>query len=470
MLADSAEKEIEGLDRQIAAAEIRVAIAEKERANLELQREQTGETEAFLRDKYTNDQLYQWMVGQLSAVYFQSYRLAYDMARRAERAWQVELGIADRRFIEFGYWDSLKKGLLAGERLHHDIKRMEVAYLEANRREYELTRHVSLLELDPLALLSLRREGKCLVSIPEAWFDLDSPGHYMRRITSVAVSIPSVTGPYTPVRCTLTLMRSSVRTVPALDSAYARQGVDDRRFADDAGPIQSIVTSSGTNDSGLFETDLRDARYLPFEHAGVISEWQLELPANPAQGDLSQFDYDTISDVILHMRYTAREGGDVLRRAAVDHLKQRIDQAEGAGTIRLFSARHDFPAAWARFQGHSPAPGERFELVLELREEHYPFWSQGRLSDVSRVHVLARSTAAPIPVTIDVFDKVGKDDPTARRETLSRDALIRDLLAGEFTGGATGIALPPEPVGEIRLFFDTRELSDLWLAVAWSSS
>jgi hypothetical protein len=35
-----------------------------------------------------------------------------------------ELG-DDTNFIQFGYWDNLKKGLLAGERLAHDLKRMD---------------------------------------------------------------------------------------------------------------------------------------------------------------------------------------------------------------------------------------------------------------------------------------------------------------------------------------------------------
>ena len=34
-----------------------------------------------------------------------------------------------------------------------------------------------------------------------------------------------------------------------------------------------------------------------FELSGVNSEWQLKLPAK-----VRQFDYDTISDVILHLR------------------------------------------------------------------------------------------------------------------------------------------------------------------------
>ena len=34
----------------------------------------------FFQNKYTNKELYQWQLGQLSSVYFQSYKLAYDLA------------------------------------------------------------------------------------------------------------------------------------------------------------------------------------------------------------------------------------------------------------------------------------------------------------------------------------------------------------------------------------------------------
>jgi Tc toxin complex TcA C-terminal TcB-binding domain len=48
---------------------------------------------------------------------------------------------------------------------------MELAYHELNRREYELTRHVSLRQLDPKALLALRATGQCTVTLPEELFD-----------------------------------------------------------------------------------------------------------------------------------------------------------------------------------------------------------------------------------------------------------------------------------------------------------
>ena len=47
--------------------------------------------------------------------------------------------------------------------------------------------------------------------LPEALFDLDFPGHYLRRIKSVSLTIPCVTGPYSSVPCTLTLLKHSMR-------------------------------------------------------------------------------------------------------------------------------------------------------------------------------------------------------------------------------------------------------------------
>jgi Tc toxin complex TcA C-terminal TcB-binding domain len=87
------------------------------------------------------------------------------------------------------------QGLLAGDALHLDLKRMEMAYLDNNKRELEITRNISLRQLDPVQLLALRSTGTCTFNVPEWLYDRDCPGHYMRRIKSVALSIPSVVGP-----------------------------------------------------------------------------------------------------------------------------------------------------------------------------------------------------------------------------------------------------------------------------------
>src|SRR5262249_49322465 len=155
----------------------------------------------------------------------------------------------------------------------------------------------SLRQLDPMALLSFRITGSCTVTVPEWLYDLGCPGHYMRRIRNISLSIPSVVGPYTNINCTLSLQGSSLRVSPLLSNgAYARDATqDDIRFVDYFGSTDVIVTSGSVNDSGMFETNLRDERFLPFEGAGAISTWTLTLPQK-----LRTFDYMTISDVIVH--------------------------------------------------------------------------------------------------------------------------------------------------------------------------
>jgi Tc toxin complex TcA C-terminal TcB-binding domain/Neuraminidase-like domain/Salmonella virulence plasmid 28.1kDa A protein len=384
--AQLASKELEQIDKQIAVAEIRKQVSEKELLNHDLQVENAHEMEAFMRDKFTNRELYDWMVGQISGIYFQSYQLAYDVAKRTEQTYRFELGLQDSNFIQFGYWDSLKKGLLAGEKLYHDLKRMEVAYLEQHKREYEITKHISLAMLDAVALVQLRQTGECLVSLPEALFDLDYSGHYIRRVKSVSVTIPCVTGAYTSISCTLTLIKSSIRRDnKLLGGKYIRQGDTDFRFTDNLGAIQSIVTSNAQNDSGMFEPNLRDERYLPFEGAGAISEWRIELPK-----EFRQFDYDTISDVILHMRYTAREAGGLLKQQASKDLQAALNAItlteNQKGLTRLFSAQHELTTEWHRFMNPASDTGDQ-TLKLDFSKNRFPFLFQTKNIQISKIEL-----------------------------------------------------------------------------------
>jgi hypothetical protein len=73
-----------------------------------------------------------------------------------------------------------------------------------------------------------------------------------------------------------------------------------RRYA----ATEAVATSSGQNDSRMFQLSFNDERYLPFEFHGAVSRWRIELPQ-----ENNQFDIDTLSDVVLHLSYTAREGG-----------------------------------------------------------------------------------------------------------------------------------------------------------------
>ncbi|MFX0208650.1 MAG: neuraminidase-like domain-containing protein, partial [Candidatus Hodarchaeota archaeon] len=63
-----AQHDIDQIDKQISAAQIRQQIAEKEIEIQEKTIEQTDEVFNFMKDKFTNKELYQWMTNQLSGL------------------------------------------------------------------------------------------------------------------------------------------------------------------------------------------------------------------------------------------------------------------------------------------------------------------------------------------------------------------------------------------------------------------
>lgn len=263
-----------------------------------------------------------------------------------------------------------------------DLKRLSLAYLELNKREYELTKHISVALLDPIALVQLKETGECYLELPERLLDMDYPGHYMRRIKSVGISIPCVTGPYTSVNCTLTLLQSSIRkSAQLIGGKYGRQSTEDGRFLDQYGINQAITTSSAQNDSGLFETNLRDERYLPFEGAGAVSRWKLALPKA-----CNSFDTETIADVVLHLRYTAREGGEGLKTAVMNEV---VEAAMQNNRVLLLSGRTQFPAEWHRFLHPAEAQdGQRFEI--RLADQVLPYRQRGKTVEISDVELFVK--------------------------------------------------------------------------------
>jgi Tc toxin complex TcA C-terminal TcB-binding domain len=181
---------------------------------------------------------------------------------------------------------------------------------EGRRHEYELSKRVSLVLHDPGALVALKSTGRCEVELPEELFDADYPGHFFRRLRSVAITIACVAGPYTRINCMLTLLSSKVR-IRGDSAPQYREQPPDPRFRYNAVAAQSVATSTGQSDSGLFELNFADEGYLPFEGAGAISRWRIDLP-----NDTNAFEFETISDIVLKLSFNAREGGESLRKAA----------------------------------------------------------------------------------------------------------------------------------------------------------
>lgn len=461
--SNSASHEIDSIIKQLRVAQIREEMASLELATQRQHKQNAEAVAEFLNadgsnpaGKVSNQALYSWMRRELKSLHTDALNLAVDAARKAERALAIELG-TDGSYIRPDY-NSGKEGLLAGERLSLDLKRMDLAYLESNTREYELTSNVSLLQLAPTALARLRATGTCEVSIPESFFDLDTPGHFFRRIRSVAVTIPSLVGPYTTVACRLTLTKSEIRINPLLsDNKYERNGENDSRFSSSSAATTSIVTSSAQADPGVFELNPRDDRYLPFEFAGAISTWSLQLAADPSQDEIASFDYSTISDVIIQLRYTAREGGDNLRRAAKQAFKAGL---KDGGIVRLLSLRHDFPNSWASFRSAEPDADGYYPVSVELLETHYPYWAAPHLKTLVSLTVLA--------------DLADDGSQLKARGLLKQADAERELVPGEYGKTVVCVALTPDdslamsrPLGKLGLRLNSNAITDLWVAVGW---
>ena len=97
------------------------------------------------------------------------------------------------------------------------------------------------------------------------------------------------------------------------------------------------------------------------------------------------FDYNTISDVILHLRYTAREGGDLLKSKAVKQIDEIVKDAEASGLARSFSLKHDFPTEWHDFIIST----EDDDLSIVIKKDHYPYIAQGFDIIISKIQLFA---------------------------------------------------------------------------------
>ncbi|MDP8930665.1 MAG: hypothetical protein M3O70_19375, partial [Actinomycetota bacterium] len=460
------ELELDQLDRQIAGAEIRLAIASNEASQHQQRLDQSREVEAFHRDKFTGYELRSWEASPLSALHFQAYRMARDLAKRAERAAQHELGLrpADFAHIGFEHFDSQRKGLLAGERLKQELRLMDAAYTEANRREHELTKHISLASLDPTQLIQLRETGRATFTVPELGFDLDFPGGFRRRIKSVSVTIPCVTGPYTNVSAKLTLeaswIRQSIDGTTAENYAYAPSGPDgDPRFLVDLTPQESIVTSTAREDNGLFELSFRDERRLPFEGAGAVSRWRLEFP-----GAFPQFDRTTIADAILHMNYVQQDGGDgftqEVNRFVEDNVNRWLEEdGRARGFKLLFSLRSEFPSELHAFL--FPPEGQTVhDNVIRIEEKHLSRLLRGRPLALEELHVAIKPGRG---AEAEAFDglaiQVGRGDaPAATHFTVADASVPHPAWGGLPVASVSGVG--GSPMGEWTLRLDPTSWPD----------
>lgn len=418
-LADSDVKQIE---HQIKGAEWQIKIAEQEIRILEKEIEQNTSMKTFMKDKFTNEQLYQWMAGKLSGLFFQTYKLAHDMAKYAEKAFQFEKGLPvnEVSFINGFYWDSQRKGLLAGEALSLDLDRMEQAYVERDANRFEITRKISLLEHDPLAFLQLRDSGQCEFNLTEAFFDYDFPGHYCRQMKTISVSFEMGEGTLSNG----TLTQLSNRTVMKADPKAVKFLLDPK----DTAPTtirsgwkahQQIALSHHdefAENNGLFELRFDSEKYLPFEGTGAVSSWRLEL-----NGKRSSYNLRDLSDVSITVKYTALQGGEAFSTAVKGMLKPYQ-------TSRIFNLQEDFFEQWSDFLAN-----EEESFSIPLSRDLFPAMSGGKISGVL-AHVV-QSEAGNVEIVLNEDEEMtlehGKFVETSSLSISSRGSELSLTIDGD---------------------------------------
>ena len=105
--------------------------------------------------------------------------------------------------------------------------------------------------------------------------------------------------------------------------------------------------------------------------------------------DCNAFDFDTITDVVINLRYTARYGGDNLRNFArkVAVLPTRPVQVLPASSTpfpnqkdlqRLFSLKHEFPTEWYKFLHPSDPTTTSQSMQIALGNERFPYQYRGK--------------------------------------------------------------------------------------------
>ncbi|WP_248916930.1 Tc toxin subunit A [Pseudomonas moorei] len=302
---NSATNEVAQLEAQIQAQTQQITMAEKQLVLNELEQANQQAIYNLQITRFTGEALYNWMVGRLSALYYQLYDVTLPLCLTAKAALNREIGADKTNYLFITpMWNDLYQGLLAGEGLLLELTRMERAYLQYDRRGLEIQKTVSLNTLiisDPITEATfssavadaietelLQRYGDVtlkydnnddmlVVTLNIASLALDtiynnSPLTSIGRFKTISVTLPTLLGPYQDVEATLQLHDTL------------------------------IALSRGLDDSGLFVLDYNDPKYFPFE-GDPVNEGTLQLTFYKAKKQQAAL-VNNLVDVIYQLRYT----------------------------------------------------------------------------------------------------------------------------------------------------------------------
>jgi hypothetical protein len=466
-----AQQDVGIAEEQIAIAQGRVLAISQDKIIAEMAAANTEVVASFLANKFTNADLYDWMSRILQGIYRFFLQQATATAQLAAKQLAFERHEAPPPFIQSDYWEVVpasatasaptaatdgtsvdRRGLTGSARLQQDIYELDQYAFATDRRKLELTKTVSLGQLSPIEFQRFRETGVMSISTSMEVFDRDFPGHYLRLIKRVRVSVVALIPPAQGIHATLTSSGTS-RVIIGGDTFHT---VIVRRDP------EAVALTSPREATGLFDLQQQPEMLLPFEGLGVDMMWELRMPRA-----VNLFDFGTIADVLFTLDYTALDSSQY--RAQV---LQRLNST--LSLDRAFSFRNEFVDQW--YDLHNPDQTDTPMVVrfVTVREDFPP-----NVRDLTIQHITLYFARAPgqvfeLPATQLCFTPAGGSG-TIRGAATSVDGVIstRTGSAGNWLGmiglnpaGTWELAL--QDIEEIRNRFQDEQIQDMVLAVTYS--
>jgi len=362
----SAQQDVKVAQAQQTVADDRLQITRLETQVAEAQSAHVAATLALLSKQFTTAELYLWMSDVIGSIYRYFLQQATATARLAEEQLAFERVEATQGLIANDYWAPPttteqdgkqvidRRGMTGAERLAQDLSRLDEYSFSTDQRRLNISHTFSLAQMLPVEFLQFRRTGTLSFGTPEAWFDQDLPGCYQRLIRQVHLTLVALVPPNRGIRGTLS--SPGLSQVVTVGEFGTYTPVTLRR--DPA----TIVVTAPLNANGVFPLDLQPDLVLPFEGAGVDTQWAFDLPhaANP-------FDYGNIADLLFTLDYTAlRDSG----YATI--VRTRLNKSLSRSSDVLCSLTRDFPDQWYQMCNPpasstvpgAPAPPRRATLTV----------------------------------------------------------------------------------------------------------
>lgn len=401
--SDLARYDISIANQQIKIAEQNTRIVSQEREIATLNMDHATDTLEFLKTKFTNAELYRWMGNVLERTYSYMLSLAASVAKTAEQQYYFEQQQQAGPFILNDYWEvpqtgSLaltgggidRRGLTGSARLLQDITKLDQYAFETTKRKLQMTKVISLGQLYPDAFQTFRQTGVLNFDLTNRLFDYDFPGHYLRLINGVKVSVIGLVPVYDNIKATLTAGTTSYTVINANNTF---QQVPIRRME-----MDQIALTGASRATGVFEFQAAQGELLnPFEGMGIESRWEFKMPKFS-----NRMDYTTIADVLIEVDYTALDSFQYRYLVLQD-----IDNT--LGFSRGFSFKNDYPDQWYELAQVQESSTE-FSVEIELKRNQFPQGIDGiRLDGSNLLLHFVRKDGFTNEVTISDFSLVSTD-------------------------------------------------------------